>query len=631
MRNIIVGTSGHIDHGKTSILKELTGIDSDRLQEEKERGISIDIGFSFVNFNNHRIGIIDMPGHEKFIKNMLAGAHGIDIALLVIACDDGIMPQTKEHFDILSLLDIKHGIICLNKTDLATTELIEQRESEIRRFFKGSFLESAPIVKTSIKDNDSILELGSVLSQTIENIDLKETEKPIFRMAIDRSFSLKGIGTVITGTTQGKNVSLFDELEVYPTGETVSIKNIQNHNNNVNTLAPGNRCALNISKLRKDDIKRGFVIATKDSLTSSDFIDVKISVLANQKKSLKNNQRLRIYHQTKEVMARVRVLEGNEINPGKEAYAQLILEKPLISLNGDRGIIRQYSPLITIAGFEVVNTQAQKPGKDKSVYLERLMCSNTDNKSIIEEVVQNNPFSTSEQIKKLASINTLIDDDINSLVEQKRIFQFEKGKKIIYLHIDYLKIKENEVFDYLVDYHKKNPLKVGCITNEVNKKFFVDVKSKLFLEIVKSFEKVSTRKQYIFNNDFKIILSPEHHKIKNMIVSNYKNNPYKPNKVEDIKHVIKNKVDFELVFEMLVNQGVLVHIQDSMFLLDSQYDRLLNFIYDHYDKTSKITITDIKEFTQSSRKFIVAFLEYFDKKNITKRVDDYRVCLRRNK
>jgi len=631
MRNIIVGTSGHIDHGKTSILKELTGIDADRLQEEKERGISIDIGFSFVDFNNQRIGIIDMPGHEKFIKNMLAGAHGIDIALLVIAADDGIMPQTKEHFDILSLLNIKQGIICLNKTDLVTDEMITKRENEIRKFFKNSFLEQAPIVKTSIKDKESINELGHVLQETINKLDLNDEAKPIFRMAIDRSFSLKGIGTVITGTTQGKDVFLGDELEIYPLNETVSIKNIQNHNTNVDQLSPGNRCALNISKLGKDDIKRGYVIGTKNSLTSSDMIDVKISVLANQKKSIKNNQRLRVYHQTKEVMARVRVLEGNEIKSGETKYAQLILENPLISLNGDRGIIRQYSPLVTIAGFEVVNTQATNPGKDKEVYLGKLTQATSDNCSVIAEIVKNNPFLAIDEIKKLASINSDISNDVKSLVESNDIKMFEKGKKLVYLHQDYLNEKEELVYNYLVTYHDENPLKVGCITNEINKTFFADVKSKLFLDIVKSFKRVGTRKQFIFNLDFIIKLSAEQGKIKNIIISNYKNNGYKPENVDDIKQKIMNKKDFDLVFEMLVNQGVLIHIDGKIFLLDSLYESLLDFTYNHFDQTGKITLHDVKGFTEASRKFVVGYLEYFDKKNITKRVDDYRVILRRAK
>ncbi len=631
MRNIIVGTSGHIDHGKTSILKELTGIDADRLQEEKERGISIDIGFSFVDFNNQRIGIIDMPGHEKFIKNMLAGAHGIDIALLVIAADDGIMPQTKEHFDILSLLDIKHGIICLNKTDLVTDDTVTKREAEIRKFFKNSFLENAPVVKTSIKDDSSITELGKVLQDTIDKIDLNTASKPVFRMAIDRSFSLKGIGTVITGTTQGKNVSVGDELEIYPIMEKVVIKNIQNHNVNVDTLSPGNRCALNINRLSKDDIKRGYVIGTKDSLTSSEFIDVKITTLSNQKKVIKNNQRLRVYHQTKEVMARVRVLEGNEIKPGETKFAQLILESPLISLNGDRGIIRQYSPLITIAGFEVVNTQAQKPGKDKEGYVQKLSSAQENFSKVILDVINTNPFSSIDEVKKFASINSEVDSDIQELVVNKSIFQFEKGKKIVFLSKSYLEKKEQEVYDYLEMYHQNNPLKVGCITNEVNKKIFENVKSKLFLDIIKTFTRVSSRKQFIFNNDFQIKLSDEQQKIKSIIISNYKKNSYKPENIDDVKDKVRNKKDFDLVFEMLINRGELTHIDGKIFLLTESLDDLIEFSYKVFEKNGKIVLKDIKDYTDSSRKFVVAYLEYFDKKSITKRVDDYRVIIRRNK
>ena len=414
--SIVIGTAGHIDHGKTTLIKNLTGVDTDRLPEEKKRGISIDLGFSYLDIEGEKVGIIDVPGHEKFIKNMMAGATGIDIVMLVIAADDGIMPQTREHFDIVRLLGIHYGVIVITKCDKASKERVLEVKEEIEEELRGSFLSGASMIETSIDNPNSYQEVKNSLAELVKTIKDEEQEKIVFRMSVDRSFSVKGFGTIITGTSQGKDLKVGDSLQIYPGERVAKIRGIQNHGISVDTLSAGNRCAINLAGIDKEDIKRGSVVATPNSLSVTRLMDVEINYLSSNKKVLKNNQRVRFHHGTKEIICRIKLLDKQELKAGDSGYAQLILEKELVGFTGDLGILRNYSPMFTIGGVTIINPLATKAKRFDEKLIEKLKGGKNDNSiklsSAIEELSSKYPsfediklnFGSAEDITKSLEI-----------------------------------------------------------------------------------------------------------------------------------------------------------------------------------------------------------------------------------
>lgn len=618
MRNYIIGTSGHIDHGKTSIIKALTGIDTDRLKEEKEKGISIDIGFSYIDIDNRRLGIIDIPGHEKFIKNMLAGAGGVDICLFIVAADDGIMPQTIEHFDILNLLNIEHGIIVLNKCDRVSEEVIEKRREELREFCKGSFLEDAVIVETSIFDEQSIDNLKIQINNTITVLESKENTSTVFRMPIDRSFSLKGIGNVITGTTMGANVNVGDKLEILPQGTIVTVKNIQSHNENKETLSSNNRCALNISFNEKITIKRGNVIATPNMLLSTSIIDVNLECLKKSKYTIKNGQRVRVYHLANESMARVKLLDCNELKQGEVGLAQLVLEKPIIALDKDVVVIRNFSPLVTIGGGNIINVAAKSAKRFDKDYINNISNRNTsDDISKVVSIIYSlsDKYLTLEELKpSLISINNYQEIIDTSLTSQLLYF------RDVVIHIDYFKKLEKEVQQFLNDYHQNNPYKLGINISELRGKFFSDTKNNIARLLMDEMD-ICVTNDVVKLNDFQIKLSEEEDIVRQIIIKNYRKEGFKLARVDTIKDKIKNKKAFDDVFSLLVKDGTLIRMDGDLFILSDS----LNTVIDYMKTLDKIILGDVREHFDSNRKSTIAILEYCDKNKITKRIDDYRV------
>ncbi len=622
MRNVIIGTSGHIDHGKTSLIKALTGIDTDRLKEEKEKGISIDIGFSYLNINNHNIGIIDIPGHEKFIKNMLAGASSIDICLFIVAADDGIMPQTVEHFDILNLLNIKHGIVILNKCDRVNEAVMNKRINEIKEFTEDSFLQNTPIIQTSIYDSESIERLKNCIEETVINLESTNNSVNIFRMPIDRSFTIKGIGNVITGTTIGKNVNVGEKYEILPQKQLVTVKNIQSHGIDYDTLESNNRCALNISYNEKFTIKRGNVIATPNILSTTSIIDINLKCLKNSKISIKNGQRVRLYHLANEVMARVKILEADQINKGETMFAQLILEKPIIALDNDTVVIRNFSPLVTIGGGNIINVNATSCKRFDQGYLKQLneQLENNDLKRLENIILEHShSFLTYEQLEQY-----LVNID-----NYKQIINNDLNEKLVHInrsviHKDYLVNKENEVETYLQSFHQKNPFVSGENLTQVKKQFFPNIKNNDVNEILKLMNfKIDSN--LISLKDFNIKLSEEEVIVRSIIIKKYKKAGYTLQKVDDIKSQINNKVVFDNVFKLLTQNGTLIHIENDLFLLNHLYNDLIASL----EQMDKITLSDVRDLTNSNRKSVVAILEYLDRKLITKRIENYRVLIKK--
>src|SRR5882724_5550725 len=359
MKSIIVGTAGHIDHGKTALVKALTGIDADRLKEEKQRGITIDIGFADLTVGNLRFGFVDVPGHERFVKNMLAGAHGLDLVMLVIAADESIMPQTREHFDICRLLHIKTGLVVITKIDMVDQELKEIVQAEVAEYLAGSFLDGAPIVCVSARTGEGIDELKNHLIQLATGVGAK-TVDAIPRLPIDRTFTIKGFGTVVTGTLIAGRFATGDEIEILPGGRRGRIRNVQVHNASVPEARAGQRTAINLQGIELDAVERGQTLLQTGRLRETSMIDARVELLKTATRPLKTRARVRFHHGTLEALARVVVLGGLEILPGENALVQLRLESPTIALPHDRFILRSYSPSQTIAGGIVIDALPSK-------------------------------------------------------------------------------------------------------------------------------------------------------------------------------------------------------------------------------------------------------------------------------
>ena len=389
MKNVILGTAGHIDHGKTTLIKALTGRETDNLKEEKQRGISINLGFTYFDLpSKKRVGIVDVPGHEKFIKNMLAGACGIDIVLLVVAADEGVMPQTVEHLDILNYLGVKKGIIVLTKCDLVDEDFISLVKDEVKEKTKGLFIENAPIVEVDSVSGRGLEELVKKIDEISEDIEEKKIDAPA-RMSIDRVFSLKGFGTIVTGTLIEGKISIDDEMTIYPSEKKVKVRNLQVHGCDVKTAYAGQRTAINLSNIKVSEIQRGDVIAETGSVEESMMIDVNISLVEHCKKSLKHWDRIRVFHGTKQILCRIVPLNEDEIPYGESGYAQLRLEEKIVAKKVDRFIIRSYSPMDTIGGGIIIDTAPKKHKiYDESVIETLKIKEKGELKDIIEEYLK---------------------------------------------------------------------------------------------------------------------------------------------------------------------------------------------------------------------------------------------------
>ncbi len=629
--SIVIGTAGHIDHGKTTLIKNLTGVDTDRLPEEKKRGISIDLGFSYLNINEEKVGIIDVPGHEKFVKNMMAGATGIDIVMLVVAADDGIMPQTREHFDIVRLLGIQRGIIVITKCDKVPNERIIEVRNQIKKELKDSFLGDSNIVETSINNKNSYEEIKNNINQLIDAIKEEKEEKIVFRMSVDRAFSLKGFGTVITGTSQGKNLKIGDLLQIYPGAKTAKVRGIQNHGIAVDTLSSGNRCAINLAGIDKDEIKRGSVVATPNSLSVTKLIDVEVQYLASNSKVLKNNQRVRLHHGTKEVICRVKLLANQELQPGNRGYAQLILEKEIVGFTGDLGIIRSYSPMFTIGGITIINPVATKAKRFDKNYISKLKGGKDDKSEKLATSIEgiSDKFPTFEMIKLNFGSSEDITPTLRNLVNTGELLELTSLSEVIYLHKNYLQEKKEELVKILEEFHRANPLMVGENTSTIrNKIFSKKLKNKNYLEILARLEEEKTIKvnsNLVSLYDFEIKLNKNQNKIKETIIKSYQNCGYKPIKYEELSKLISSPKELKMVFDMMVLLGELKFIEKDIFLLKKDYTNLLSIVKKIGTTKQEITLPDVKKEIETSRKYLVAYLEHCDKIGVTKRLDTGRV------
>ena len=625
MKNVILGTAGHIDHGKTTLIKALTGRETDNLKEEKQRGISINLGFTYFDLpSKKRVGIVDVPGHEKFIKNMLAGACGIDIVLLVIAADEGVMPQTIEHLDILNYLDVKKGIIVLTKCDLVDEEFIELVKDDVREKTKGLFIEGAPIVEVDSVSRRGLDELVQKIDEISEDIEEKKTDAPS-RMSIDRVFSLKGFGTIVTGTLIEGKISVDDEMTIYPSEKKVKVRNLQVHGCDLKTAYAGQRTAINLSNIKVSEIQRGDVIAQTGSVEESMMIDVNISLVEHCKKSLKHWDRIRIFHGTKQILCRIVPLNEDEIQYGESGYAQLRLEEKIVAKKGDRFIIRSYSPMDTIGGGVIIDTAPKKHKiYDESVIEALKIKEKGELKDILEEYLKlnlSNYITLKELVSYTGEKEEYVKEGLNALIDENKVFCVNK----YYLHIShYQKLKER-VIDILTKYHKQYRLRNGILKEELRSKVDNSLKVKdmdVILNKMVEEKDIKVQDNLVSNYDFEVKFNQKQLSIKKEIEDKSRKNGLNSLMTKD-DICNKNKF-YEEVLEALTGETI-QKLDDAYYIDKKVYENVKKDLLEYLNKNKEITVAQFRDITKSNRKISIVMLEHFDRNRITKRVEDKRI------
>lgn len=637
-KDVIVGTAGHVDHGKTSLIKALTGTDTDRLKEEKKRGITIELGFTNMpNDQNLDIGIIDVPGHERFIKNMLAGIGGIDIALLVIAADEGIMPQTAEHFEILKMLRIKQGIIALTKVDLVDKDWLEMVKEDIRGFVANTFLEQAPVIEVSAYTGQNITELKKTICEMAEKSEVRRKDPELLRLPIDRVFTIDGFGTVITGTLIEGTISVQDEVEIYPKGRIVKVRNLQVHGNAVEKAYAGQRTAVNLSNIKKEELKRGDVLAMKGSLIPTMMLDVKIDMFKDSPRTLINGSRLHLYHGSAEVLCKVLLLDTEQLESGQSGFAQLRLEEQIVARKDDRFILRFYSPLESIGGGIILNSN---PPRRKRFDPDAIELFSVIEQGGREELLELALKEGSKKMITLMEISRqigLTSEETNQMITP--LLQCGKAVRLtehLIVHRTYIDYVTKKASEILTAFHAENPIRQGMPKEEFRRR----LEEKLFIGNTRitdiMIDKMITEQiitdygNIISLKGFSIMYSPEMKELKNRIENEYKKRCFEaPDTMELIKilNYEKNKLPVLQMLEILQSEGRLKKLTYDCYISADCFDIAVNLLKHYITENGQITLSEYRDLLGTSRKYAIRILEYLDQQKVTKLVGDARVLV----
>ncbi|MDB6213306.1 selenocysteine-specific translation elongation factor [Gemella haemolysans] len=624
--NVIIGTAGHIDHGKTTLIKALSGIETDTTQEEKDRGMSINLGFAYFDLpSGKRCGVVDVPGHEKFIKNMLAGVSGINLVLLLVDSREGIMPQTKEHIDILTLLGIENYIIVMTKIDLVEEEYRELVKEDIREFIAGTVLENSPIIEVDSISKKGLDNLLETIDKKTEDIEAKNIEKNA-RLNIDRSFQVKGFGTVVTGTLTEGVVNVGDELVIYPKGIKTKVRNIQVHAKDVEKAYAGQRTAINLATIKFDDVKRGDTLATADSLTKTYMLDSEIKLINDERANLELWDRVRVYIGTEEVMARVVPLGTDLLKAGESSFAQLRLEDEIAVKNYDKFIIRTYSPMITIGGGVILDASPKKHSRFNEEILEKLKVQLEGNTSdlIANYILSHNNYLVSKDsiVKDLQLPEEEIVESIAQLVETATVYETKLG----YIH----KKKYEEVLEklkkLLVEYHNRFKLKVGIPKIEVLSKFKLSQKETLeMLDLFIENNEIRLEGNLVAEKDFVVNYDKKQLAEKERIEKVLLEGGFTPPTIKDLTNGEKPKVE---ILESLIDNTI-VRLDADLVLHADLLKEAIQKVEEHFSANEQMGLAEFRDITGSSRKYSMAILEYIDKLGITRRVENYRVLAKK--
>lgn len=627
MKNIIVGTAGHIDHGKTTLIKVLTGRNTDRWEEEQRRGITIDLGFTYFDLKNgDRVGIIDVPGHEKFINNMVAGVVGMDLVLLVVAADEGIMPQTREHMDILGLLGIKKSILVINKCDLVDEEWLELVEEEIQEELEGTFLEGAPVVKVSAATGQGLDELTDTIQQLMSDEVVAKDTQTIPRLPIDRAFTLSGFGTIITGTLISGTITREDVLEMYPIGKECKIRNIQVHGQNQDKCYAGQRVAINLSNVKKKEIRRGCVLAPKNSMKNTDLLDVKLKVLEDSMRILTNHERLHLYTGTSEILCRAVLLDKEQIGPGEEGLVQLRLEEEIAVKRGDRFVVRFYSPMETIGGGIVLEPNPVRKKRFDAQAIEELKKKESGSLGDVMELQIKEHGDTMITLAELAKVMAHSVDELKEYLEELEesgtIFVFPMKKDTYLWHRDSEFAVRQKIEEALQKYHSEHPYRYGMKKAEIHNTFLKKIKPNIFdayIERMTEENVYGRREEYLSLPGYEVPKDAMYLQTEKLIEDTFEKAGYDFVRFSEIDFGKIPRQTAEDVVLMMIDEGKVIRINEEMFTMKHLMDEAKGKIQNHLKEENLITIAQVRDMFSTSRKSAKPILEYMDSIKVTKK------------
>ncbi|HOV79600.1 MAG TPA: selenocysteine-specific translation elongation factor [Bacillota bacterium] len=633
MKHLIIGTAGHVDHGKTALVKAMTGVDTDRLKEEKDRGISIELGFASLELpGGRRAGIVDVPGHERFIKNMLAGAGGFDLVLLVIAADEGVMPQTREHLDIIRLLQVTKGIVVLTKCDLVNGDWLDLVKEEVGEFLKGTFLEEAPLVAVSSVTGKGIPELLNLIEQVAGSIRAKQESGPP-RLPVDRVFTVTGFGTVVTGTLVSGSLRVGDVVEIQPQGLSSRVRSIQVHGKKVEAAEAGQRTAVNLAGVEVEQLERGSVVAGPRSVAVTNRIDVRLMLLESAPKPLKNRSRIRFYLGTGETLGRVVLLDREELRPGLSAYAQLHLEENTVAVKGDRFVIRSYSPMQTIGGGTVIDPLPKR--KHRRFRSEVLNALATREKGTPEELVEHY-LKAGLKLEGAADIAAgtglepnEVEEAAGELVKRGKAKKVEGDSRTLFVFSDFYRRWSEEIIGMLNSYHVQFPLREGYPREELRSRKFQSLSSKVFQQLLSQMERdglLRVALQSVALKNFKPGPDGKMEKRIEKISVMLRQAGFQPPSWDDVCRAAGfSETEGAELLQYLLRTGEMIKVAEDLYFQKAVLEEAREKVAAYLRDKGEITVGELRDLLSTSRKFALPLLEFFDKEKLTRRVGDKRL------
>ncbi|MCB7129252.1 MAG: selenocysteine-specific translation elongation factor [Candidatus Brocadiales bacterium] len=634
MKKVVIGTAGHIDHGKTALIIALTGINTDRLPEEKARGITIDLGFAYMDIDKDlRAGIVDVPGHERFVKNMLAGATGIDLVVLVIAADDGVMPQTVEHLEILELLGIKHGVLVVTKKDLVDKDWLELVKGDIKALVSKTFLRDAPMRVVSSVTGEGIPELRETLKELILGLQ-EEQLHGVFRIPVDRAFTIQGFGCVVTGTVSSGEVRVGDEVEILPTKETARVRGIEVHEEKTGSAHRGQRAALNLSGVKTSEIHRGYQLSVPGYLEPVRMVDGYLNYLTTARKPLGNGERIRFHIATSEVMGRAVLLDKEVLKPGENAFVQYRLEEPVVAERGEHYVIRSYSPCRTIGGGEVLrstHTRKLRRLREETLAPLRLLHEGTEKEIIEKTFLEPGRYLLSdEEISRLLNIFLpRTREIINELTEKGILVNMKENSRAFSIHKQTLSATRAEILKRLEEYHRANPMKRGAEDAALRTRLPKDMPGQLISRVLANLQKegaITSSGQKFAITGHRVELSEPDKKTMKSIEDSFLKDKFAPPSLEKISPKNPSERDrFRSLLNILVEEGTLIEVKPGLYFHSKVIDELKKSLEKSIRERGSITVAEFRDLVGTSRKYMVPLLEHFDSIRLTKRVGDKRV------
>lgn len=638
MREIVLGTAGHVDHGKTSLVRALTGIETDRLKEEKKRGITIELGFAYLDLPcGHRLGIVDVPGHEKFVKNMVAGVTGMDILAFIIAADEGIMPQTREHFEICKLLGVKEGIVIITKKDMVEEEWLEMVEEEVREFCLDSFLEEAPILTVSSVSGEGIDEVKKLLDDFVKKQDFHEAFGP-FRLPVDRIFAMKGFGTVVTGTSISGRIALGEELNIYPTDMVAKVRGIQVHSESVSEVEAGHRTAINMQGVDMEKVERGMVVATPGALEANYMLDCEFTYLSSNGKALKHRARVRVHLGTAEILGRVSLVDRDELGPGETAGVQLLLEEPVAVWPGDRYVIRSYSPIATIGGGVVLGNlsprkrrRATEKDQDYNKEVFKELRNGTDEDKILLFLRESGGVGLTfdELAVRMGVFGKHLKKLLTEPLSKRRMVMVDASSQR-YLEKQIVDEIVANLLDILTLFHRDNPLQEGVSKEELRSELGRRVDPKTFHfalnEVVKQGEVVQ-EESLVRLATHEVALKADEKKLRAELEEWYRKKGLATATIRETMDEFQEYPDklVKEVLGILLREEKIVKISESLYYDAQVMEKLQEELVTFIRKEGDIDAPRFKELSGLTRKFSIPILEYFDRIKLTIRVENRRI------